>query len=194
MHLELYTEEEVLGAEVRLVREAGISFGRAIVAPAAESELPPFYLRRPDSRNLGFTHLEIPFALDDLPEGHRYTEATVALALDAASTVAVTLGADPEPPVEALTWGEGQRHLRWRLSVPDVRQGIRLGDHRIRAVVEYPLKTALLTGSLGATVQVTREVLDKTRHKQAGPKEPLRFTVNVEAGWCEFAPAAESGQ
>jgi hypothetical protein len=194
VHLALYAAEEVLGAEIRLVREAGISFGRAIVAPAAENELPPSYLRRPDSRNLGFAHVEFPFALDDLPEGHRYTEATLAVTLDTASAVAVALGADSEPPVEVLTWGEGQQHMRWRLSVPDVRLGIRLGDHRIRTVVEFPLQTSLLSGSVDATVQVTREVLDQTRHKRARPKAPLRFAVNVAEGWFEFTPASETGQ
>jgi hypothetical protein len=186
--LDLYVTEPVLGNDSRLVREAGISFGRPIVGPLGDNELPEYDQRRPDLTNWRFTRLELPFDLEDLAGGRRYVAAKVGLIFDNDKVSSRGLSrpallADGEAEDSELdTWGIGRHELSWKLTARDVRAGIRPKGRALLAILESPVGTGRLTGTLDAEVSFIHSMLGVARRKTANPEVPLRFALNVDDG------------
>lgn len=199
--LDLYVEEPVLGHETRFVREAGISFGMPKVGPVADNELPALDRRRPDLGRWRFTLVTLPFDLKDLPTGRRYVEATVRMAFDAAE-MRVTCGdadardilgglpsyRDADGDADVGTSGVGYSVLNWKLTPRDEERGIRPTGWQVSAVLESPLASPLLTGTLDGNVRFTRRWFDRVERATAEPRRPLRFILNVASGDCTIFP------
>lgn len=191
--LDLYVQEPVLGADSRFVREAGVSFGRPTIVPVGDNELPALTRRRPDYRAIRFTTLIWPFDLEDLDSGQRYVEATVRLTFDDPAVRSVSLGLpplpDPVPDCLLTTWGIGQPQLAWKLAASDRRAGIRPSGRGVLAIVESPLASGQLAGTIDACAGLMRRVLGVDRAAAAEPKHPLRFRLGVPDGSFELQPA-----
>jgi hypothetical protein len=184
--LDLYSEEPVLGSDdSRFVREARVFFGRPTVAQAADDTVPE-YLHRLDFDRLKYTHLRLPFDLQDLPSYRRYTKATVRMTFDDAEVRSVRLTSEPDPDAELITWGEGRAELTWQLAA---RDGMRPGGRKVSAIVESPLAAEQLTGVLDARVEVARQLFGNVKITDARSMQPLRFTLDVVKGEFEFVPA-----
>jgi hypothetical protein len=189
--VDLYAEEPVLrGNDSRFVRAAGISFGRPTIGPVADNELPAADQRRPDLLNWRFTRLNLPFDLEDLAAGRHYTEATVRMTFNGPGvrTLAMSLlpPAGGSEDSETGIWGVGRGELTWKLAARDPRAGIRPSGRHVQAVLESPLDTDLLTGSLDGTVRFIRRMLGMVNESVAEPKQPLRFVLNVIDGAFAF--------
>lgn len=188
--LDLFVEMPVLGDTSRFVRQAGVSFGRLTVGPAALDELPDLTRRRLDLDGLRFSQIVLPFDLEDLPSGRRYIEATVRMAFDDSAVLAVAMS---QPPATAGqdcdldTWGVGSPQLAWKLTARDAGRGIRPSGRQVQAVLESPSAAEQLTGTLDASARFTRRLLGVVSSDLAEPKAPLRFALNVGDG--SFAAA-----
>jgi hypothetical protein len=190
--LDLYAEEPVTrGSHGRLLREAGVSFGRPTVGPVADDELPSFAQRRPDLGKWRFTQLVLPFDLEDLSSGKRYAEATIRMTFDDPDVRSLVmsrpLSTDADEDNDIDTWGVGRSELAWKLTARDVRLGIRPSGRLVQAVLESPLSSDRITGTLGATARVLRTMLGWASQVDAEPRRPLRFVLNVADGSFEFA-------
>lgn len=183
--LDLYVETKVLGQDSRFVREAGIAFGRPRFGPVADVELSLLDQRRPDLTSWRFTALAVPFDLQDLSAGRHYAEAVVRMAFDSQDVRSLSLSrraADgPGQDSELDTWGVGRSELTWKLTARD-RLGIRPSGREVFAIVESPMGTDRLGGTLDARVRITRKMLGVTSEMTAGPKRPLRFVLDLDAG------------
>jgi len=190
--LDLYAEEPAArGTQGRLVREAGVLFGRPTVGPVADDELPGFAQRRPDLGRWRFTQLVLPFDLEDLPGGKRYAEAKVRMTFDDPDVRSVVLSRpsprDTDEDSDIDTWGAGRGELTWKLTAREARLGMRPSGRLVQAVLESPLSSDQFTGTLGATVRVLRMMLGWASQVEAEPRRPLRFALNVADGAFEFA-------
>lgn len=195
--LDLYAEEPVLrGADSRFVREAGIAFGRPTVGPVADDELPVLAQRRSDLLRWRFTRVVVPFDLEDLPGGRWYVEATVRMTFDDPEVRSLVLAQPSAREVgeDSLTdtWGAGRSELTWKLTARDERLGIRPSGREVQTVVESPLESDRLTGSLDARVRVMHRMLGLTTETVAEPKQPLRFVLNVADGEFQFVQSQKS--
>ncbi|HEY1915539.1 MAG TPA: hypothetical protein VGH27_08185 [Streptosporangiaceae bacterium] len=191
--VDLYAEEQVLrGPESRFVRAAGITFGRPTVGPVPDTELPAADQRRPDLLSWRFTQLRLPFDLEDLPAGRHYVEATVRMTFDDPEVRSLVLSllpsADGPEDSDTDTWGVGRGELTWKLAARNPRVGIRPNGRQVHALLESPMGTDRLTGSLDGTVRFIRRMLGLVSESIAEPKQPLRFVLNVADG--AFAVAA----
>jgi hypothetical protein len=192
--LDLYVEEKVLGADSRFFREAGVRFGRLTVGPVADDDLPPTVQRRADRGKWRFDMLSIPFQLEDLGHRKQYLEASVRLTIDGPDVRSV-LFVGPERPyeeahVEVITGTAGLSEFAWRLLSTDERLGVRSGGREFQAVMESPLTSETLSGSLDARVRyVKRSRRWPDKVEEAEPKRPLMFRLNVTDGAFEFVAA-----
>jgi hypothetical protein len=189
--IDLYAKEPVVrGASSRFVRAAGISFGRPTVGPVPDAELPLADQRRPDLLRWRFTQLHLPFDLEDLAAGQHYVEATVRMTFDDPDVRSLTMSLPPSEDTsedsKTDTWGVGRGKLTWKLAAKDPRVGIRPTGRQVRAVLESPLDTDGLTGSLDGTVCFVRRMLGMASRSVAEPKQPLRFALDVAAGAFTF--------
>lgn len=189
--LDLYVEEKVLGTDSRFLREAGVRFGRLTVGPVADDDLPLSVQRRADRGKWRFDLLNMPFQLEDLDHRKQYLEASVRLRIDEPDVRSVCF-LPPERPsdeahVELTTGAVGLSEFAWRLLSTDQRLGVRSGGREFQAVMESPLTSATLSGSLDARVRyVKRSRRWPESVEEAEPKRPLRFTLNVTDGAFAF--------
>jgi len=192
--LALYTEEPVLGS-TRFVQEAGVSFGRPTVSPVPDDELPALAQRRPDLGKWRFTHVVLPFDLQDLPSHRRYVEANIKMTFDDPEVRSVTLSrpasGGTREDSEIDTWGVGRHELAWKLTPRDERLGIRPSGRMVVAVLESPLASDVLTGTLDARVSISRRLLGSVSLAIAEPRQPARFALNVADGAFEYAAPAQ---
>jgi hypothetical protein len=136
----------------------------------------------------------LPFDLADLPGHRRYVEVKIAVTFDdpevRSATLAVVAGADDGDGCEASTWGVGRHELAWKLVPREERSGIRPGGRRVTAMIESPLVSDVVTGTLDATARVSRQWLGTASVAAAAPRHPTRFTLGVVSGDFECtAPA-----
>jgi hypothetical protein len=202
--LDLYVEEQVLGQDSRFLRETGVSFGRPQVAPVPDDELTVLAQRRPDLHRLRLTAVVLPFDLEEPPDGCRYLETTVRMTFDSADVRSLRLalpqadGHGPGRPDDSVldTRGVGRQQLTWKLTARSMQAGLRPSGREVLAVVESPLASVRLTGTLDASVRFTCRLFGLDRKSTAEPRYPLRFTLNVADGTFEAVPdrGAESGQ
>jgi hypothetical protein len=190
--LDLYVEEQVLGQDSRFLREAGVSFGQPWVTPISDDELPV-----PIQDRLGLrqrlTRVVLPFDLEEPPEGCRYLETTVRMAFDSLDVRSLQLSrptadraADNHVEDSVLeTRGVGRQQLTWKISARSEADGLRATGRQVLAVVESPLAAEWLTGTLDASVHVTRRLLGVVRKSTAEPRHPLRFALNMTDGTFE---------
>lgn len=183
--LDLYVETKVLGQDSRFTREAGISFGRPRFGPVADTELSLLDQRRPDLTSRRFTALAVPFDLQDLPSGRHYTEATVRMAFDDPDVRSLSLSwrtaGEPGQDSDIDTWGAGRSELTWKLTARD-RLGIRPRGREAFAIVESPMGTDRLGGTLDARVRIVRKTLGVASEMVAEPRRPLRFVLDLAGG------------
>jgi hypothetical protein len=186
--LDLYVAEPVLGNDRRFVREAKISFGRPIIGQVGDNELAEPDQRRLDLTRWRFTRLELPFDLEDLANGRRYTEVTVRLTFDDPGVGSRGLsrpeaGAQGTAPDSELdTWGVGRNELTWKLSARDDRVGLRPRGRSVFAIIESPIDARRLAGSLDADVNFIHSIIGVDTKKKANPKNPLRFELDLADG------------
>lgn len=194
--LDLYVEEPVLGRDSRFVREAGVLFGRPMVGPVADDELPVLARRRPDLGRWRFTALTLPFDLQDLSAGRRYVAATVRMTFDNPEVRPLMLTQPPpvRPDEDSNidTWGIGRAEAIWKLTARDERLGIRPSGRQVLAVLESPLAADQLTGILDAEVRFTRTVLGLASQPVARARPPLRYTLNVADGAFAAVPGQQA--
>jgi hypothetical protein len=197
--LDLYIEDPVLGPDSRFLRETGVSFGQPRVAPVADDELPP-----PDQKRLGLarlrlTELVLPFDLEEPPDGCRYISATVRMTFDTPGALSRRL-AVPAAEGDCTnrsddsfldTRGVGRRQLTWQLTARSNLVGLRPTGREVLALIESPLASERLTGSLDASVRFIRRMLGVDRTATAEPRRPLRFALNVTDGSFEAAEDSE---
>lgn len=190
--LDLYVETKVLGQDSRFAREAGISFGRPRFGPVADVELSQFDQRRPDLTRWRFTALALPFDLQDLPAGRHYAEAEVRMAFDDPHVHSLSLSrratSGPDQDSDLDTWGTGRGELTWKLTARD-QFGIRPRGREVFAIVESPMGTDRLGGTLDGSARIVRKVLGRTREMVAEPQHPLRFVLDLEGGDFEIVEA-----
>jgi hypothetical protein len=183
--LDLYVETKVLGQDSRFTREAGISFGRPRFGPVADAELSLLDQRRPDLTKWRFTALAVPFDLEDLPNGRHYTEAKVRMAFDDPDVRSVRLSRrtaeEPGQDSDLDTWGVGRSVLTWKLTARD-RVGIRPRGREVFAIVESPMGTDRLDGTLDGSVRIIRKMLGMANESLAEPRCPLRFVLDLDGG------------
>jgi hypothetical protein len=199
--LDLYVEEPVLGRDTRFVRETGVSFGQLRVAPVPDDELPAQDQLRPDLPQLRLTSVRLPFDLEVPPVGWRYTETTVRITFDNPRVLALRLsqpsaGGDGEGPAGdsvLSTFGVGRPELTWQMTAGNDQVGLRPSGREVLAVVESPLASVWLTGTLDASVRFTRRLLGIDRYSPAEPRRPLRFSLNVADGSFHAGPEGEPG-
>lgn len=183
--LDLYVETKVLGQDSRFAREAGISFGRPRFGPVADVELSLLDQRRPDLTRWRFTALAVPFDLEDLSSGRHYAEAMVRMAFDDPHVRSLSLSrraaGGPSQDCELDTWGVGRSELTWKLTARD-GLGIRPRGREVFAIVESPMGTDRLGGTLDASVLIIRKMLGVRSEMAAEPKCPLRFVLDLDGG------------
>jgi hypothetical protein len=192
--LDLYAVEPVLHDGPRIVREGAVKFGRPVVVPAADADLPDVHSHRLDIREFRFVKLSLPFDLEEPPVKQRYIDATVRMVFDDEDVLSVTMAGQTRPPATMRTWGLRRPELTWGLRVRDKGRGIEPGGHQAEAVVEFPMKTTVVTGSLDARAEVAREVLGITRHAHLEPRRPWRFVITVEDDRIGIHPGSAADQ
>jgi hypothetical protein len=195
--LDLYSLEPVLGSESRFVRQAGVAFGRPRIGPVGDDELPALDQRRPDLTRWRHTALALPFDLQDLAVGRRYVEATVRMAFDDPKVRSLVLTRDQPAGLAddsvLDTWGVGLSELTWKLTAKNDQTGIRPSGRQVLAVLESPLASGRLTGTLDSSVRFTKTMLGVVSQVVAEPRKPLKFVLDVTDGEFEVATAqAES--
>ena len=125
--------------------------------------------------------------LQDLASGRWYTEATVRMTFTEPDVCAVRLSQQsPGSDAEIGTWGVGRPELSWKLRARDEQSGLRPGSRTLLAVVESPLGSARLAGTLDASARFARRMLGMTSQAVAEPRRPLRFVLNVADGDFEL--------
>jgi hypothetical protein len=190
--LDLYVEEEVLG-NTRLIREAGVCFGHLTVGPMADHDLPLTVQRRADRGKRRFDLLNLPFQLEHLEGRKHYVDAQVRITFDEPGVRSVQLIAPEQPPVEThvvlTTSASGLNALEWRLTSRDEKLGIRPGGREVQAIVESPLTYGPITGSLDASARYVTPTTRWVTSKDANPKQPLRFSLDLADGAFGYLPA-----
>jgi hypothetical protein len=194
--LDLYIEDPVLSPDSRFLRETGVSFGQPRVAPVADDELPLLDQKRPDLARLRLTELVLPFDLEEPPEGCRYISTTVRMTFDTPGVLSRRLAvpsAEGDCTDDSLlnTRGVGRRQLTWQLTARSDLVGLRPTGREVLALIESPLASERLTGTLDANVRFIRRMLGVNRAATAEPRHPLRFALNVADGSFEAAEDSE---
>lgn len=194
--LGLYVEEPVFGQDSRFLREASVSFGQPRVAPVPDDELPPLDQRGPALARMRVIELILPFDLEEPPDGCRYTETTVRMSFTDPGVVAMKLSRPPagDGADDGVldTRGVGRPQLTWNLSARDEQCGLRPSGREVQAVVAAPIVAERLAGTLDARIRFTRQESATVRRSTAGPRQPLRFVLDVTDGTFEILPEENS--
>jgi hypothetical protein len=188
--LGLYAEEPVLGGDSRFLLEAGVKFGRMTTGPVADEELPESVQQRVDVRRWRRDRLTLPFELQFIQNGRFYIEAQIRLSF-ADPDVRSVLFPPPESPglephVSFATSAVGHGDLAWLLTSTDAFIGIAVGGRQVQAVVESPISSATLAGTLDARAKVVSRTTRRFTSKEVRLKAPQPFMLNVRDGAFEF--------
>jgi len=190
--LDLYVEEKVLGSESRFFREAGVRFGRLAVGKMADSDLPISTRHRADRGRRRFDAVRLSVELEQLEHGQYYVDARLRLSFDEPDVFSVLYYPPENPPLEAdveLTpSAAGLNEFGWRLTSRGQGAGVRAGGREFRAVMEAPLTAQQLTGTMDARVRFVKYTMRVPTTKEAEPKEPLRFALDLEEGTFAYLP------
>jgi hypothetical protein len=191
--LDLYVEEKVLGSESRFFREAGVRFGRLAVGKVADNDLPLPIRHRADRGKRRFDAVRLSVELEQLEHGQYYIDARLRLAFDQPDVFSVLYYPSENPPLEAdveLTpSAPGLSEFGWRLTGRSQGAAVRAGGREFRAVMEAPLTAQELTGTMDARVRFVKRTMRVPTTKEAEPKEPLRFTLDLQEGTFAYLSA-----